>query len=52
MYRRELHDRGEPVRSNIAADGEELAGTVLIGALTNVKEGAQDGNKAVFIEGK
>ena len=38
----EPHDCGEPVGMNIAADGKELAGLVLVGTLTNLKTGIQD----------
>ena len=47
----EPHGRGEPVGRNLSADGEELAGPVLVGALTNLKEGVQGGNEAVFVDG-
>ena len=32
-------------------DGEELTGPVLVGALPNHKEGVQDGNEAIFVDG-
>ena len=46
----EPHDRRERIGRNLAADGEELAGPVLVDALTNLKEGVQDGNEAVFVD--
>ena len=42
MDRFEPHDRGEPVGSNLAADGKELAGPVLVVTLPNLKKGVQD----------
>ena len=52
MNRLEPHNRGDPIGSNLAAEGKDLAKPVLVGALTNLKEGVQDGNKDVFVYGK
>ena len=52
MDRLEPHDCGEPFGRNPATYVEELAGHVLVGDLTNLKEGVQDGNEAVFVDGE
>ena len=46
----EPHDRRERIVRNLAADGKELAGPVLVDALANLKEGVQDRNEAVFVD--
>ena len=48
----EPHIRGEPVGQNIATNDKELAGTFLVGYLPNHKEGAQDRNEALFVDGE
>ena len=39
MNRLEPHNSGDPIGRNLAAKVKELAGPVLVGALTNLKEG-------------
>ena len=46
------HNYGEPIGRNLAADGKELARTVLEDALPNLKKGMQDGNEDIFVDGK
>ena len=48
----EPHDRGEPIGRNLAADGKNHAGPVLVGALTNMKKGVKDGNEGVRVDGE
>ena len=52
MDRLELHYQGEPVGQVLFLDGKELTGTVSVGALPNQKDGVQDRNEAVFIDGE
>ena len=52
MDRLEPHDRGEPISRNLAAEGKNIDGPVLVGAIANLKEGVQDGNKAVCVDDK
>ena len=39
MDRFEPHDRRDPIGRNLAADGEELAGPVLVRTLPNLEKG-------------
>ena len=48
----ESHNRVEPIGRDLPPDGKELTGTVLAGALPNQKEGVQDENEAVFVDGE
>ena len=50
MDRLKPHDHGEPVGKNLAADGEDISRPVIVSALTNLKEGVQDGNEDVFVD--
>ena len=52
IYRLELHDHGDPIGRDISLDGKDFAGPVLVDALPNSKEGVQDRNEAVFVDGE
>ena len=51
MDRLEPHNYREPFVRNLNTDGEDIAGTILLGTLTNMKKGLQDGNESVFVDG-